>query len=211
MQKRLPLTGSIFMTSGKGIKSCLFSLLLFIYIPGYALAGEFENLEGLMKGMASVRQSMVQYREEKQMALLDEPLLSEGTLEYQAPDILIRTVDKPAARYVIDTDRVIIEKSGKTQIRNINQLPLLKGFFESFRAILAGDQDSLQNFYNVTFSNTGEQWRIHLLPKDKKLARYVKSIDVSGRGNSILLYRVEDSNGDLTSMQLFPTVPETVE
>ena len=73
------------------------------------------------------------------MELLHAPLYSEGTLEYRAPDTLVRTVLKPSrVRYTIDSKLVIIEKADKRRTQNLDQLPLVKTFVASFRAILAG-------------------------------------------------------------------------
>jgi outer membrane lipoprotein-sorting protein len=216
MPGRLPTTGSIFMTSGSAttnkmivrINSHLhvwfYALLIlsFVFLP--LQVAWSDELEHLMQDMAAVKHSIVQYKEEKQMELLDAPLFSEGTLEYQAPDKLVRTVLKPSrVRYTIDSKQVTIEKADKLRTRNLGQLPLVKIFTESFRSILAGDLTSLQKYYEIDFSGNRSQWKISLQPKDKKLAGYVNRLKLSGEDNKILLYVVEDSNGDLTRMQLF--------
>jgi hypothetical protein len=189
------------MTSGSAIKYLLL-VVMFASLP--VQSAWSDELEHLMQDMAAIKHRIVQYKEEKQMELLDAPLYSEGTLEYLAPDKLVRTVLKPSrVRYTIDSKQVIIEKANKRRIQNLDQLPLVKTFVESFRAILAGDLISLQKYYEIVFSGNRDQWEISLQPRDKKLAAYVNRLMVSGEGDKILLYVVEDSNGDLTRMQLF--------
>ncbi len=189
------------MTSGSAIKYLLL-VVMFASLP--VQSAWSDELEHLMQDMAAIKHRIVQYKEEKQMELLDAPLYSEGTLEYLAPDKLVRTVLKPSrVRYTIDSKQVIIEKANKRRIQNLDQLPLVKTFAESFRAILAGDLSSLQKYYEIVFSGNRDQWEISLQPRDKKLAAYVNRLMVSGEGDKILLYVVEDSNGDLTRMQLF--------
>jgi hypothetical protein len=182
----------------------IFTLLIisFVFLP--ANIAHADELEQLMQEMAAVKHRIVQYKEEKQMDLLDAPLYSEGTLEYQAPDKLVRTVLKPSrVRYTIDSKQVIIEKADKRRTRNLDQLPLVRIFVESFRAVLAGDLSSLKKYYEIGFSGNQHLWEISLQPKDKKLAAYVDRLKVSGAGDVIQEYLVEDSNGDLTRMQLF--------
>jgi hypothetical protein len=182
------------------LQLCLLFSLVFLPVQ----SAWSDELEHLMQDMAAIKHRIVQYKEEKQMELLDAPLYSEGTLEYLAPDKLVRTVLKPSrVRYTIDSKQVIIEKANKRRIQNLDQLPLVKTFVESFRAILAGDLISLQKYYEIVFSGNRDQWEISLQPKDKKLAAYVDRLRVSGAGDKILLYVVEDNNGDLTRMQLF--------
>ena len=55
-----------------------------------------------------------------------------------------------------------------------------------------------------SFSGDPPAWKLILQPKDKKLAVYVKKLELSGTGDDIQLYVVEDSNGDLTRMQFYP-------
>ena len=182
------------------LQLCLLFSLVFLPVQ----SAWSDELELLMQDMTAVKHRTVQYKEEKQMELLGAPLFSEGTLEYLAPDKLVRTVIKPSrVRYIIDRKQVTIEKAGKSRTRNLDQLPLVKSFVESFRAILAGDLISLQKYYEIAFSGNRNQWEISLQPKDKKLAAYVDRLRVSGAGDKIMLYIVEDSNGDLTRMQLF--------
>jgi len=189
------------MISGSAIKYFLLTVM-FVCLPAQsALTNE---LVSLMQTMAAVRHRIVQFEEMKQMEMLDSPLQSEGTLEYLAPDKLIRTVIKPSrVRYTIDSKQVIIEKAGRSSTRNLDQLPLLRVFVESFRAILAGDLSSLKKYYEIAFSGNRDQWKISLRPKDKKLAAYVSRFQFSGTGDMILQYIIEDSNGDLTQMRLF--------
>ena len=186
------------------LQKWLYSLLIISFFLLPVQVAHADELELLMQDMAAIKHRIVQYKEEKQMELLDAPLYSEGTLEYFAPDKLVRTVLKPSrVRYTIDSKQVIIEKADKRRTQSLEQLPLLKTFVESFRAILAGDLSSLQKYYEIDFSGNRDQWVINLQPKDKKLAAYVDRLKVSGAGDKIMLYIVEDSNGDLTRMQLF--------
>jgi hypothetical protein len=179
-------------------------LLIFLFSCVPVQAAQADELESLMQAMAAVKHRIVQYKEEKQMELLDAPLFSEGTLEYLAPDKLVRTVLKPSrVRYTIDSKQVTIKKGDKSRTRNLDQLPLLRTFAESFRAILAGDLNSLQKYYEIDFRGNQDQWEISLRPKDKKLVAYVNRLQVSGAGDRVLLYIIEDSNGDLTRMRLF--------
>lgn len=191
------------MISGSVINRLLLTGLLFIcFTVQIAHAGE---LESLMQLMASVQHRIVHYKEEKQMELLEIPLSSEGTLEYIAPNTLVRSVHRPSrVRYVINSRQVIIEKGEKSRTLNLDDLPLVRAFVESFRAMLAGDLTSLQAYYDIMFSGDRNQWQITLYPTDKSLAAYVEKLQLSGTGDSIRLYIIEDSNGDLTRMTLYP-------
>jgi hypothetical protein len=169
-------------------------------------ATQADELERLMQAMATIKHRTVCYQEEKRMDLLETPLSSEGMLEYIAPDILVRSVHKPSqVRYTIDSKLVNIEKGDKLQTRNLDDLPIVRIFVESFRAVLAGDLTSLLKHYDTVFNGDLGQWEIILYPKNKNLAGYVDKLHLSGTGDMIQMYIIEDSNGDLTRMRLFPS------
>lgn len=190
------------MISGSVIRSFVLVLIFACFVVPTARAAEVEKL---MAAMAAVKHRVVSYKEEKQMEMLEESLHSEGRLEYIAPDKLIRSVMKPVEmRYIINSRQLIIDKGGKLQVRSLENLPLVRVFVESFRSVLAGDLDTLNKYYSITFSGDPPAWKLILQPKDKKLAVYVKKLELSGTGDDIQLYVVEDSNGDLTRMQLYP-------
>lgn len=190
------------MISGSVIRSFVLVLVFACFVVPTARAAEIEKL---MASMAVVKHRIVSYKEEKQMEMLEESLHSDGRLEYIAPDKLIRSVMKPVEiRYVIDSRQLTIEKGGKLQVRSLENLPLVRVFVESLRSVLAGDLDTLNKHYSIAFSGYPLAWKLILQPKDKKLAAYIKKLELSGTGDDIQLYIVEDNNGDLTRMQLYP-------
>lgn len=190
------------MISGSAIKHFLQIVLFFCFS---VLAAQADELGNLMQDMAAVKHRVVQYKEEKLIDLLEAPISSEGTLEYIAPDKLVRNVHKPfRVRYIIGNKQITIEKVNKSQTRDLDEVPMVRTFIESFRAVLAGDLIILQKHYVVEFNGDRKRWEIILRPKNKKLSGYVNKIHLSGAGDMLLLYIVEDSNGDLTRMQLFP-------
>ncbi|NOY15803.1 MAG: hypothetical protein GXP23_02505 [Gammaproteobacteria bacterium] len=194
------------MTSGSVIKYFLLAGL-FVYLPAQA-----DELENLMRSMAAVKNRVVVYKEEKQMEVLEDSLYSEGRLEFIVPNKLIRCVIKPVKIcYTIDSRQLTIEKAGKIQTRSLDNFPLVRVFVESFRAVLAGDLATLKKHYSIIFTGDLVAWEITLRPKDKKLTTYVKKIELSGVGDDIQSYIVEDSNGDLTRMQLYQTDSEAIE
>lgn len=198
------------MISGSVIRSVL--LIVFIYAGSPVQIAIADELENLMQAMAAVKHRVVRYQEEKQMELLEVPLSSTGTLEYIAPDKLVRSIHSPSqVRYIIDNKTVTIEKGKNSRSRNLDDLPLVRAFVESFRAIMAGDLMSLQAHYEIGFSGDLNQWKITLQPKDKNLAFYIAQLQLSGVGDSIRLYIVEDSNGDSTRMMLYPGESQVVE
>ena len=206
MRERHPTTGSTFMIFGSVIR---YFLLIFSFACMPVSSAQADELESLMQQMTTVKHRLVQYKEEKHMDLLEIPLSSEGTLEYTAPDKLVRSVFKPSpVSYIIDNKQVSIVKGDKSRTRELDELPMVRIFVESFRAVLAGDLSSLQQHYVTEFSGSREKWEIVLRPKDKKLATFVDKLRLSGVGDMIQLYIIEDSNGDLTRMRLFPDLAE---
>jgi hypothetical protein len=160
-------------------------------------------LQGVMQALAGVERSEVRYREEKQLAMLDLPLLQTGTLNYVAPDQFSRSLDGPGGgKFSVRGDQVVIEKNSERETHDLNSLPMIKAFVASFGATLAGDLPRLQQHYTVGFSGQLQGWRLLLQPKDPGLAAHVQQIQLWGNGDKIESMEIRETKGDWSRMIL---------
>lgn len=162
-----------------------------------------QALQGVMQALSGVERSEVRYREEKQLVMLDLPLLQTGTLIYVAPDQFSRSLDGPGGgAFSVRGDQVVIEKNTGRETHDLNSLPMIKAFVASFGATLAGDLPRLKRYYEVSFSGQLQGWRLMLQPKDEGLAAYVRQIQLWGSSHKIEGMEIHQSNGDWSRMLL---------
>lgn len=160
-----------------------------------------DALQDVMRLLAKVQSSEVRYQEEKHLALLDIPLQQSGTLSYIAPDQLIRSLDG-GDRFTIHGNQIILEKKSGTETHQLDSLPMIKAFVASFGAVLAGDLETLERYYKISFSGEENNWQLHLLPRDGKLAAYVTDIRLRGSQNRINIMEINETNDDWSRMTL---------
>jgi hypothetical protein len=197
------------MTSGDKIyrpfRRGLAALLVALWLGPAAAAGPAWDLQQLMQSLRQVKTSTAYFSERKELRMLNEPLMSSGTLNYVAPDKLQKTTLLPKLeRLSIERDKLTIERSdnGENRTVSLGDFPEIGAFVESIRATLAGDLSALERYYAIRLEGDAGEWQMVLEPKEKRLRELVKSIRIAGRGTSIRSIVSEQGDGDRSEMSI---------
>ncbi|HVE22268.1 MAG TPA: LolA-related protein [Acidocella sp.] len=161
----------------------------------------------LMQSLAQVRTASARFTERQTAPVLSAPLISTGTLTYAAPDYLRKTTLTPVPEiFTLDHGKVTLtgSPSGGTHVFALDQDPRIAGLVEGIRATLAGDLPALDRFYTVSLTGSAAGWQLHLLPKDPSLARFLRSITISGSQDRIATIDTESSDGSNSMMRIQP-------
>lgn len=180
--------------------------LAFFVVANGAVAG---SLETLMADLAKVKERYARFVEERTLGILDETLITEGTLAYQAPDQLIRQDLLPdSAVYAINGDQLRIMIDDNEQIVSLDQEPMLAALVLPFRAMFAGDIAALKAMFDPAYTEDGDDWIVTLKPKPSSPTRpFLNRIEIVGRDLNVLRMDVHEQGGDLSSMVLEPVTP----
>jgi outer membrane lipoprotein-sorting protein len=138
------------------------------------------------------------FREEKRIALLAQPLVSEGTVHYAPPGRIARHTLTPSPSAVV-LDGTTLRFGDATSEHSIDTgaSPVVRAFVDSFLAILAGDRASLEKSFVVDFHNpAGQKWEIGLTPRDAGLAKIIREIRFTGDGVVLAQMRIREATGD---------------
>lgn len=123
----------------------------------------------------------------RESELLDAPLRIVG--EYRRPDeaTLVREVRSPYAETTTLADgRATIEREGRApRSFSLSRAPELAGLQASFGALLAGDHEALEAAYAIGAYGGEDGWTMTMAPRDRALARRVKSISLFGAGDEL--------------------------
>ncbi len=157
-----------------------------------ALLAKFRAIEGLS----------AHYREEKHMALLAAPLVSEGTVHYMRPGKLARHQTRPEAMSVVLVgDRLQMGGAGERQQVDLRENPVVRMFVTSFLQVLAGDGPALARAYDVQYHDEpAGGWTLTLRPKVEPMARMIERIEVAGRDVVLTAMEIVERGGDRTRM-----------
>ena len=165
------------------------------------------GIDRLMQAMAQVQTHQARFTETHEMALLQQAMTTHGALTFERPDRLVKQFDPPhAQRYEIDAKRLLIQGSdGTEEIIRLDNAPQLLAFISAMRAVLAGDQTSLAEHFELSLTGVRQDWRLRLTPIASLLASQLRGIEITGSSNRITTFLVTEQTGDRLLMRLHHT------
>ncbi|HTB65135.1 MAG TPA: LolA-related protein [Steroidobacteraceae bacterium] len=134
--------------------------------------------------------------------LLSRPLIVSGQLQYDGPDSLGRTVEKPYSEHTeIHGDAVSVTRgSGKPRTFSLQRAPELKTLLTSFTALLGGNRAQLERNFNLTVDGDDAHWSIGLTPRDDRVSQRVTRITVTGQAAHPRCMTTSAPDGSVTVM-----------
>ena len=166
---------------------------------GPAIASDAIDLDTLVRGFAAIPGLSARFREDKQISLLQVPLVSEGVLYFAPPGRIARHVERPAPSTLLLRDgELTMGTAGDQHTLDLAAQPALRSFVDAFRLVLAGDLVRLRELYAIEFRTIGDgpRWQIQLRPREERLAGVIRSIEVLGHDSVLLELRVVEVDGD---------------
>lgn len=163
-----------------------------------------EGLAQVMRQLAAVPAVEATFREEKTLAMLQQPLVATGVLYYRAPNFLRKKTLSPQPEdYEADGDWLTVETpvAGRKQF-DLNGYPQLRPLVEAIRATQAGDQVTLARYYQLDFQGTPADWVLRLTPRAAEAAQYVAAIVLRGRQERIFSVETLEPDGDRSLMTI---------
>jgi hypothetical protein len=166
------------------------------------------GVEQLMSELGRVQQAKARFVERKYLKVLKTPLETTGTLEYDAPDRLVkRTLEPKPETITVEGARLAIESRARSRTLRLEDYPVLWAFVESFRSTLKGDLAALERFYRVTLEGGPQRWQLALTPRDPKMNALIESILIGGGRGRISRIEVREAQGDRSVMTVLEDAP----
>ncbi|MBW9258246.1 MAG: outer membrane lipoprotein carrier protein LolA [Candidatus Thiodiazotropha sp. (ex. Lucinisca nassula)] len=163
------------------------------------------SLDYLMDQWQVSGERQARFTETRQLALLDQPIEQQGTLLFQPPDRLVRTLAPPSStRYEIEGNRLTLWRNQQQQVVLLDNIPELLAFSASFRSVLSGDRETLERYFTPELTGSQNAWSLNLIPKQGALGSKINRIEITGKALQIQRYLVIESNGDQIITQLMP-------
>jgi len=160
------------------------------------------TLTELLSRMASTRGVVAEFHEQKEVALLDRPLESTGTIYFAPPDRFTRVTRAPAAtRLVLAGARMRFEDATGANAIDLAENPVARQFAENMVALWSGDRARLEKLYKLQFHAEQARWELVLVPRDARLARFVERLAMRGDGAAMRELELVESDGDRTLTQ----------
>lgn len=186
--------------------SMLFACVLIALTQPFASADSSVDVDlaELMRMLSEVNEASGRFTERKYFSILSEPLILEGRVRYKSPDYVKKEYDDPESEsYEISGDNLTIEfPDGRRRDMSIDEHPVLRAFVESYRATLAGDQESLNRYFDLELSGKIDRWQLRLTPRHRDLADYLSAVVMRGRKGTVYSVETLEASGDRSVMTL---------
>lgn len=146
------------------------------------------------------------FEQSQYLAALTRPLQSTGTLSYRAPDHLEQHIETPRPQLLVLDHGVLSMQLGRHRHSvPLTDYPQLAPLLDSLRALLAGDQTSLQQHFQLQLQGPLTQWQLRLTPLSAALQGQLREIRIRGDHAQIREVELEQQNGDHSIMHIQST------
>jgi outer membrane lipoprotein-sorting protein len=120
------------------------------------------------------------FREERHLAMLKDPVVNEGTVWFTLPDKIRREIGgKTPSTTVIDGKKMSIYYPNYQQVEiyDLEKRPIIK---DSLRALTAGlNFREIGSYYNVEGTKEGNGYHVTLTPKTASVRKLVRTVDLT--------------------------------
>ena len=120
------------------------------------------------------------FREERHLSMLKEPIVNEGKVWFTLPDKIRREIDgKTPSTTVIDGEKMSIYYPNYQQVEvyDLAKRPIIK---DSLHALTAGlDFREIKGYFDLQGSKDGNQYQITLIPKTGAVRKVIQSVDLT--------------------------------
>ena len=160
------------------------------------------TLGELLSRMAKTRGVVADFRERKQISLLDQPLEATGTIYFAPPNRFTRVTRSPAAtRLVLDGAHMQFEDAAGANTLDLAANPVARQFAENMVALWSGDRARLEKLYRLEFTADAARWQLVLVPRSPTLARFIEKLALRGDGAEMRELELVEADGDRTLTQ----------
>src|ERR1700724_513259 len=155
-----------------------------------------QKLQALHNSQPSLQAN---FREERHLAMLKEPVVNEGKVWFTLPDKIRREIGgKTPSTTVTDGKKVSIYYPNYQQLEvyDLEKRPIIK---DTLRALTAGlNFREVANYYQIVGSKDGSEYQITLTPKTAAVRKLLTSIDLTIDENlTPLRVVIQDSKGQV--------------
>lgn len=176
-----------------------FSIVASGAMLGFAAAPDSQpwSVEALLKSFRQIPGLEAHFREEKTIAILAAPIVSEGTIHFAPPARLARHTIVPDESSLLIDGRTFSFGNGSTQEQiDLEANPVVREYVSSFLHILGGDSETLGRIWSLKLEGRAEEWELTLRPMSESIRKTIREMVLRGRGITIEWMKIVESTGD---------------
>lgn len=167
------------------------------------------DLATILAATAVEPPARIGFREERHNPMFKEPLVLTGHLEYLGAGTLRKVVETPFEEDIlVEDNNITVVRDGKTRRLSLNRSRALKTILGAIEAVLAGNQDRLEESFQCEVTAADDGWSLQMTPLSKAVAKRLSLLEVTGNEQAVTSIRISMPNDEWHLMQIGDELPE---
>ena len=186
-------------------KIYLICFLILTSVFSFAQTDE-EVMNMLTQTAASMKCMNCRFTQNKTMAMLAEPAVSEGLMDYISPDKLRWEYTSPYAfALVVDGDKITKITDGNEETLDAKSGRMYQGIVNIIMSSATGRNLFDKSTFDIVFTDDGYLWKAEMRPKKRDMKRMFAMLTFyfDKKTNVISKVEITEAGGDMTTIQFY--------
>ncbi len=169
----------------------------------YTQAPKEEVLQVLQKLSSRATTLQSEFRQEKHMSFLTEPLISEGSFVFAKPDKLRWAYSKPYVYTIVfNGNNIAINDGNQTTSFNISENPIFAEVNKMMLGLIQGKLTNDQESFSVAYLKNSESYKLIFTPQKKEMKEMLNAIEmiIDKKQGTAQRIRMVEQNEDYTDI-----------
>ena len=186
-------------------KLYLIVLLTLTSVLGFSQTQD-EIIEMLTQTAASMQCMQCRFTQQKTMAMLTEPTVSEGLMSYVSPDKMRWEYTNPYSfALVVDGNKITKITDGNEEVLDAKSGRMYQGIVNIIMSSATGRNLFDKSMFDVVITGDDEFWKAEMTPKKRDMKRMFAMLTFYFDKQTNVINKVEmtEAGGDVTTIQFF--------
>lgn len=186
-------------------KLYLIGFLMLTSIFSFAQSND-EIMEMLTQQAASMQCMNCRFTQQKTMAMLAEPTVSEGLMNYNSPDKMRWEYTSPYSfALLVDGEKITKITDGNEEVLDAKSGRMYQGIVSIIMSSATGQKLFDKSMFDVAITDDGEFWKAEMKPKKHNMKRMFSMLTFYFAKSTNIINKVEmtEAGGDVTTIQFY--------
>lgn len=186
-------------------KLYLIGFLLLTSIFSLAQSND-DIMEMLTQHAASMQCMNCRFTQQKTMAMLAEPTVSEGLMNYNSPDKMRWEYTSPYSfALLVDGEKITKITDGNEEVLDAKSGRMYQGIVSIIMSSATGQKLFDKSMFDVAITDDGEFWKAEMKPKKHNMKRMFSMLTFYFAKSTNIINKVEmtEASGDVTTIQFY--------